>query len=939
MTASTGTTTVRTNVVKNPTAGTDITGASIGSQGIGGTAALSRGTDGGALGSTYYRMTWSVAGTGGGYFNIGGTTGNFQDVTATPWTVTGWVRTSVAHNVRIAMVSHNTSAGGDWQPTSTAWTPIPANTWTKLSVTRTPGAGYLWAHIVVEISGSEGTAVGETLDASNFIMENTSASLGYFDGAIAPAIRTNLCTNPVGVAAFGPYSAAVTITPNVTVTGNPDGLTTANRVSYTSESNPGVSLKSAVVVGTQYTISAWVYHESAAPTPGTQGFAQLGVTAMPSPPAITVGSWVKLTWTYTATQTFPLGFRITAQSGGSGSFLITGVLIEESAAVGTFFAGSTSASNGFTYAWTGTANASSSVIRSADFTNGWNGTAQSSTSYLRAPNVQGWSGRWFGSTGGTGAQWQSTENPLSGPFLRRQWLCANTGASQDTGIALTTRVPAVAGTTYTASIMARSSEAQHITVWFEFFDAGGATLGASAKSDQGTLTPNVWTRFSFSAVAPANTATVQVVPGPYANAIAMPAGATVDFDQCIIEASPTVGSYFDGLTGASGDYTYTWNGLGQASSSTQWAANVSGVGANRNGSILDGRFFVFQGTAEDGKKTAKWFSPAGTASSGWRIANINGSSTVGFTVGPIKAGGQYTLWMRYRGSGWGSTQTLLVSIADGTSLNAVIGNDTVTPLLNTTTWQEYRRTFTALRDATAASVIYLTLPALPQTATDGIFELREWMLVEGAYTGDYIDGTKPFAKWDGTVNASTSIGYPQQLLDIAGKPAADVTAPGTYALSGGVDPTLGRTIYTVSNLLADIPLGNNYVMALYGDAALNDTVPNTFLTLRYQSETGATSTLLNRRTGGGGPQAGGVRLGVNVACWGLKNQYQYVAEGGRAEVVDTAALSIDHEALQITSASPMHSHIRTLVYLGYHDNATRLAISRYLGNKYGSNVA
>jgi hypothetical protein len=77
-------------------------------------------------------------------------------------------------------------------------------------------------------------------------------------------------------------------------------------------------------------------------------------------------------------------------------------------------------------------------------------------------------------------------------------------------------------------------------------------------------------------------------------------------------------------------------------------------------------------------------------------------------------------------------------------------------------WQTYRRTFTAALTANTGTLVYMSLPATPDTVTDGILEVSEIMLLDNSYSGVYFDGstvsTDPdisFA-WNGTADASTS---------------------------------------------------------------------------------------------------------------------------------------------------------------------------------------
>jgi len=50
-------------------------------------------------------------------------------------------------------------------------------------------------------------------------------------------------------------------------------------------------------------------------------------------------------------------------------------------------------------------------------------------------------------------------------------------------------------------------------------------------------------------------------------------------------------------------------------------------------------------------------------------------------------------------------------------------------------------------------------------------------------------------------------------------------------------------------------------------------------------------------------------------------------------------MDLPNERIYIAPPTTSNVHIRTLIYRGYHDAATRQAISRYLGNKYGTRIA
>ncbi|QPX62638.1 minor tail protein [Arthrobacter phage Wollypog] len=901
----------------------------------------------------------------------------------------------------------------------------------------------------------------------------TNPRTEYTTGLLNSVVRTNLAIDPRGVSASNSQygTGSTTLTGNVAISGHPEGITTALRVSYTTGSNPGIMIYGGTVAGQTYTMSAWIYHESVMSTAGSQGFAQSGILSMSNPPAVVTEVWQKITWQHTPSGTNPYGFRVSGQSGtGNGSYLITGILFEQTKNTDpAFFDGATPAqvnlvpnpsfgsgisswtavsasltrvtnqggdghcgelsqttaggvrnsavalmaapvsAGTYTFAFDmkGTdasftdvrifcydsvaiavrAVATTPLIKDGNFNRytftvtadgvwdraymevqgvnipigtkcwidraqveraatavpyyyegvgelapSWSGTPNASTSRLLGPNMEGWA---QATTSGI-----YRTNTQSSPVPGGTYVAAvRTQGFNGDGIYFND-VPVVPGTSYTASAWIKITETiPTMSSVMRFKDSAGTILQDLGGTIHTSLVIGQWVRVSTTAIAPANGVKLQQMWRLYSSSYNP---TTFYITGAMVEANPVMGSYFDGTTASASDYTYAWSSTPDRSTPIQRATTIPQIIASKSSSVLDAKFFGFQATAEDGKKTLKYLSPAGSASSSWRVAMISGSSTTGWDSSKLKAGGTYTFFMRYRSSGWGAGQTFYMLIADGTNLNQVMGNSPSQPL-NATGWQEFRRTFTAVRDATSASNIYIPLPVLPQATTDGVFEIREWMLVEGEYSGDFIDGSKPFSKWDGAANLSSSIGYPPQLLDLAGKPILDYAAPGTYLLDDSFGTTEARSFYTVFETLAEIPSGGPVSPIIqYGDTALNDVVPNTYIQLRQDSNSStpnSTNNIFLRRFGAQGVGFPGT-VSRHVAAWGLNTSgYLFMGVDGNVRATDTQIMSMPHQKLVVVTPQTAGTHIRTIAYRGLHDAATALAISRYLGNKYGAAVA
>lgn len=888
---------VRTNYFPNP--GAVNSGNLIGWEGIAPNAIV----------TSSVAAPWSASGFARKqeWTNVSGNanTGDFGAFLQTPYTTIGIgqkatarMRVKTNRNVTMPAPSIYASSGVATKvagsPGIAAVAEVPFVAWITFTADATAVASGLRM-----LHSSWAKVVGDTIEYSEIDVYpgDYDPNRPYFDGTNGV---TNIISNTRGTSAYADYAGAgnQTITGNVAVTGNPDGITTANRVTYSAgATNPGITFVNPAIVGAQYTMSAWVFHETV--VSGSQAFAQAGVAGMPSPPPIVQGVWQKITWTYTATSANQIGFRV-GSPGGAGSYLITGIVVDRTSVPSAFYEGL------------------------GDYTYAWQGTVNNSVSYQRAPNIS----NWVAST--TAVTHQSVHNPVVGS---KCGAIITKGAYGD-GV-FSNGISATAGTTYTSSIWIKTTSAHNLTGVIRFMDSGGSTLTDVIADVTASVPVGTWTRVSVTGTAPANTNSMM----PMWRVYAAHTPTTYYVDGALVESLTALLSYFDGTTAASGDFTYNWSGTAHASTSNQRAPILPQVTASRSSAVLDSKFFGYQGIAEDGVKTLKFFTPRGTANSSWRVAQISGASTAGgWDSTKVKAGGTYTFWMRYRSSGWVASQTFQMQIADGSNLNPVVLN--TSPIaLNASGWQELRRTFTALRDATAASQIYMALPTTPHTATDGVFEIREWMLVEGEYNGDYIDGTKPFSKWEGTANQSTSIGYPQQLLDIAGKPILDYTAPGTYTLDDSFGNTEARTFYTVIDNLGE-NFGGVSPIIQYG-GVLNDVNPNTYIQLRQDANSQTAdglNSLFARRTGASGANAI-IKIGRHVGAWGITATGKiFMQADGYNRVVDTATMDILHKTLLINSDQPLNKHLRTIMYRGEHDDATRLAVSRYLGNKYGANV-
>jgi hypothetical protein len=227
--------------------------------------------------------------------------------------------------------------------------------------------------------------------------------------------------------------------------------------------------------------------------------------------------------------------------------------------------------------------------------------------------------------------------------------------------------------------------------------------------------------------------------------------------------------------------------------------------------------------------------------------------------------------------------------------------------------------------------------------TNGDVWYDNFMLVEGEYTGDYVDGSKPFSKWEGTANDSNSIGYPPQFLDIAGKPDRELLALGSMLNSSpGIDPAQAKSFYcvyestgwtTAYNAIAIHGSTSNGRITIQSGAAGQTTTG-----VRVDFPGGESNRVFyfnNGRSVGRHVFAGCIEQGLTTARICLDGAADLVVSGLNP---GTGWNPVGDNYMVMSSAGES-TGLRWIVFNTAHDRATRLAVSRYLGNKYGAAVA
>ena len=321
-----------------------------------------------------------------------------------------------------------TSSGASISTVSSTNAAMTASTWQRVSHTATAPANAAFARPSVSFSGPQGVWVtNDTFGATAVLIEQSAVLAAYFDGdqpdgggyeaawagtahasesilsssgtatdvivtypnsGNGQEVRRNRHTNPrVGTAttdwAINPAGASTTTSRQTT--GGPSVSSTWYRLSFTSSptSSPAAIHTCAggtsglpVTASTSYTASVYVYstkatitgvrvdmtwYNSAGTTLSTSG----GTTT-----AIAASTWERRSVTATAPSTAAY-VRVSATFSGPNGVVVsgdyfgaTGVLLEQSASLGSYFDGAYTSDAGVTPSWLGTADASVSILSS-----------------------------------------------------------------------------------------------------------------------------------------------------------------------------------------------------------------------------------------------------------------------------------------------------------------------------------------------------------------------------------------------------------------------------------------------------------------------------------------------------------------------------------------------------------------------------------------------
>lgn len=221
---------------------------------------------------------------------------------------------------------------------------------------------------------------------NNGLPPNLATNPSFETGSPAVTVRTNLVTNPSietattwGMANGGPGASNAVST--VRAHSGAQSLLHTFGDNATQDSGPvtGVSVNA----GTAYTASVWVY----SPSLVSDGLrllvfgTPLGGTERGSV-VTTVGSWARLSYTFTPSASGTVSFGVGKGSGTNDNgktIYIDSALLEATNTVRDYFSGATASQDDISYAWSGTAHQSSSTMRVPGIAN----YAQNGTNSIR----------------------------------------------------------------------------------------------------------------------------------------------------------------------------------------------------------------------------------------------------------------------------------------------------------------------------------------------------------------------------------------------------------------------------------------------------------------------------------------------------------------------------------------------------------------------------
>lgn len=562
-TAAAGTDVVRTNLVINPSAEADA------SQWTGVVnCAVARSTAASFSGSASIAMTASgstdvqAAASGSGTSGIPVTAGS-------PYTFSVYISSATVSRAAFTRLVWYNSAGTLVSFVDGSSSATQVGTFSRRSITSTAPATAAYVQLRIFFPSSAPSEV-HYLDAALF--EKSSTLGDYFDGSTPDAlgidygwtgaanaststakastvtVRTNLASSPAGTnptahtTNIGPCALSLGVEGPVGASGFYRLTMTGTSIAtgYSTYGHPTVSAigENILFTGSLYVRSSRATTMRANLRSFTTGGTALGSDILGPDVAIPANTWTRLSATTTTLPTttyVEVRARLTSTATAlvSGDTLdISAVLIEASSILQDYFDGSTAAAGDFTYAWTGAANASTSVQRGVGVV-GVTDDAQAVS---------------FSS-----AEWFSTGSKSLRLSARGSSTSSNTYISLPTtiGASYTALIKMRLGSPLTGTLQANSRK-------LRMFNNTATVLLGEAQGGNVAGVQNLLVHFT------ATTTTTRAYLWNGASA----GNGDVWWDDFLLVEGTYTGSYFDGSTVDTDRIVYSWTGTADASTST-----------------------------------------------------------------------------------------------------------------------------------------------------------------------------------------------------------------------------------------------------------------------------------------------------------------------------------------------------------------------------------
>ena len=558
-------------------------------------------------------------------------------------------------------------------------------------------------------------------------------------------LRKNYKHNPVPASLTGYQGANGAV---ITLVSSPNqAIEVITPISATQDSGISVIDRSTWQKGEKWTISFDITTITADTYRWT--YTGGGMGTIPAGVPFSAGEKRRISHTFTVTaQANGVVYFVRTTPSASQTFHISNVLAERHPAALPYFDGSTTDNTGTSYAWEGAANGSASITRAT--------TTEVMRNYFRDPGTRGNVAYSFGFWAGTGATGTQTIVDVSwsrsGKAIRATRTSAAT-SPETIGVTLA-GMSLVTGTTYTLEYDIATNREASLGAIGGFAGANNAGWSVTTSSSATTTAPgstsHIWATFVVGTGTDAR--------------LCAPWTTQVDTDWSEISHITVYAgtrqanfAYFDGSITPDNDLIPVWSGTENSSASSLRAPTPSNaVNLNSAHSIVSPQW------SKSGVYSLRQipYGLASTGAEGWTVV-AGASSTLGGLGVSFTPGATYTVIARSRltaPQALNTTTARMLQFVDGRVANdwGTVVSKGSTRAPNSAGETFHRITFTVRTNAVWA----LVRLSCGGGAGNGDVWWDQLAIIQGTYTGPYVDGDIPGCVWRGTPHDSVSVGYP-----------------------------------------------------------------------------------------------------------------------------------------------------------------------------------